>query len=258
MSQTKLMPTLFIGHGSPMNAIEDNEFAQAWRDAAQRLPKPKAVLCISAHWETHGPQVSATARPETIHDFYGFPPELGAVRYPAPGAPELAEQLCESLSAFGVSQDFERGLDHGAWSVLRRMYPAADVPVLQLSLDSAQPGDFHYRLGQALQGLRTQGVLVLGSGNIVHNLRLYDFYDQTPQDWAVVAEEAMGELILRHDHAALVDFHHLPNAGQAIPTPEHYLPLLYILGLRASDEPAQLFCRTVLGSLSMDCLAFGL
>ena len=258
MPPPALMPALFIGHGSPMNAIEDSEFSEAWAQAAGRFPKPKAVLCVSAHWETDGLLLNAVARPRTIHDFYGFPEELYAVRYPAPGAPELAEKILEALTGFSARPDNEWGLDHGAWSVLRRMYPQAGVPVLQLSLDSAQDVDFHYRIGRELGKLREQGVLVLGSGNIVHNLRLYNFYDDSPYPWATAFDGEIRRLVQAGQHQALAGYRALPGANMAIPTPEHYLPLLYVLGASRSGEQAELFCRKVLGSISMTCVAFGL
>jgi len=178
------MPVLFVGHGSPMNAIEDNEFARAWTEAGKDLPRPKAVLCVSAHWETAGTQVTAMDTPQTIYDFYGFPPELYAKTYPASGSPELAQRVIEMARPVEVVADLGRGLDHGAWSVLARLFPRADVPVVQLSLDHRLSPQAHYDLGRALQPLRTEGVLILGSGNIVHNLSLVVWAD-TAYDWAV-------------------------------------------------------------------------
>lgn len=258
MTRRKRMPAIFIGHGSPMNAIEDNEFSAAWREAALRFPKPEAVLCVSAHWETEGVRLTTAAHPGVIHDFYGFPPELYAVRYPALGSPELAARTAEALRGHDVGGYPERGLDHGAWSVLRRMYPDADVPVVQLSLNSARPGEFHYRAGRELRKLREQGILVLGSGNIVHNLRLYDFYDDTPYPWALDFDAEAVRDIMEHRHKALTAFRDRKVAGPAIPTPEHYLPLLYVLGAREEGEDARIFCRKTLVSLSMTSVAFGL
>lgn len=241
-----------------MNAIEDNEFAEAWVRIARQIPRPEAVLCISAYWESQGVQVSAAEHPHTIHDFYGFPDELFAARYPAPGAPELATEVAGLAKSAIVSKNYERGLDHGAWSVLRRMYPKADIPVVQLSLDSARDGSFHYELGRELKGLREKNVLVLGSGNIVHNLRLYDFYDQTSYPWAQAFEAEIVRLVEQRQYNALADFTELPDAGLAIPTPEHYLPLLYVLGMCDEDELPGIFCRRTLKALAMTSFAFEL
>ena len=258
MLEAKTMPALFIGHGSPMNAIEDNEFSRAWRETATRFPRPAAVLCISAHWETAGVRVNDQAHPRTIHDFYGFPDELFAVRYPAPGSAELTAGVVGLLDALPAAPDRSWGIDHGAWSVLRRMYPDADVPVVQLSLDSSRPGSFHYRTGQLLRPLRDQGVLILGSGNIVHNLGLYDFRDDTPYPWAESFDARIGELIAARRHGEIADYRNLgDDADLAIPTPEHYLPLLHVLGAAADEEP-EFFCRKILGSLSMTSVAFGM
>ncbi|HEY7873156.1 MAG TPA: 4,5-DOPA dioxygenase extradiol, partial [Rudaea sp.] len=178
------MPALFVGHGSPMNALEDNAFTRGWQDAARRISRPRAIVCISAHWETRGVYAGATPTPETIHDFYGFPKALFDVRYPAPGDPALALQIAQTVKSAKIHIDPGRGIDHGVWSVLRIMYPQADIPVLQLSLDTTQPGAFHHALGRDLAPLRDDGVLVMGSGNIVHNLRLFDFHATRPADWA--------------------------------------------------------------------------
>lgn len=259
MPEVTLTPALFIGHGSPMNAIEDNEFSREWREMAARFTKPKAVLCISAHWETDGVKVLAEPRPRTIHDFYGFPEELYAVRYPAPGRVELSARVVELLGEFSAAPDRTWGIDHGAWSVLRRMYPDADIPVVQLSLDSSQPGEFHYRIGKVLGALRREGVLLVGSGNIIHNLGLYDGDDETPLPWAVSFGDKIRGLIEKKDYGKIVDFPRLgADAELAIPTPEHFLPLLYILGAAAEEEDPAFFCRQILGSLSMTCVAFGL
>lgn len=238
------LPALFIGHGSPMNALEDNAFTRGWQDAARRIPKPRAVVCISAHWETRGVGVTATPAPQTIHDFYGFPQALFDVRYPAPGDPALAAQIAQMVKSAKVHPDTEWGLDHGAWSVLRIMYPQADIPVLQLSLDSAQPGAFHYALGQELAPLRDDGVLVVGSGNIVHNLRAYRWGQ--PQDaaaapayeWATAIEDRARELLLSGSYQPLIEYTSQlgAEARLAIPTPEHYLPLLYTMGAAGEDS----------------------
>ena len=253
------MPALFVGHGSPMNAIEDNAYRRAWAAAARAIPKPAAVLCVSAHWETAGVAVSGSVRPDTIHDFYGFPDALFAVEYPAPGDPALCRTIAALVKAAPVALDPDRGLDHGAWSVLSAMYPDADVPVVQLSLDTRRPAAFHYPLGRELAPLRDQGVLLLGSGNVVHNLGMLDFRRREGYDWAARFDQSVGERILARDHAALVDYGGLdPAAPLAIPTPEHYLPLLHVLALRGDREPAALFnTGTLMGSISMTSVAIG-
>lgn len=252
------MPALFVGHGSPMNALEDNAFTRGWQDAARRMPRPKAILCISAHWETHGVHVGATERPETIHDFYGFPQALFDVRYPAPGDPALARRIAQMTRDVKVHLDAGRGLDHGAWSVLRIMYPEADVPTLQLSLDTTQPGAFHDALARQLLPLRDDGVLILGSGNIVHNLREFSFRDPAPLDWAVRADAAIRARIERREHAALADWNGLgPDVLRGIGGPEHFVPLLYVLALQRPAETIRFFNTTVVGSISMTSLQIG-
>ena len=256
------MPALFIGHGSPMNAIEDNDFSREWRRLGPRLPRPRAILCVSAHWETRGIHVSAAAQPETIHDFYGFPKPLFDVRYPAPGSPALARRVAELLGGGPDPQrvhlDPGRGLDHGAWSVLRMLYPQADIPVVQLSLDSARPGPWHYALGQRLAALRDEGVLIVGSGDIIHNLRLFSFHDETAPDWALRFHTLSQRLIKNGDHQALADFTRLGGDAQlAIPTPEHYLPLLYVLGVQRAGERPAFFNDVVMSALSMTSFVVG-
>ncbi len=252
------MPFLFIGHGSPMNAIEDSEFSRAWTEVARSLPKPKAVLCVSAHWQTAGTRITAMEQPKTIHDFYGFPPALFAKRYPAPGSPELARLAQEMLRKSPVELNSEWGLDHGAWSVLCRMYPNADVPVVQLSLDERKPPAFHYQLGQDLEGLRRRGVLILGSGNIVHNLREV-VWEDTAYDWALDFDSKLKDLILAGDHKAIVDYSKLGPSGRlAVPTLEHYLPLLYVLGAQERADRVSFFVEKVtLGSMSMRSVRIG-
>jgi len=241
-----------------MNALEDNAFTRGWRDAARRIPKPRAIVCISAHWETRGAGITATSAPETIHDFYGFPQPLFDVRYPAPGDPALAAQIAQMVKSAKVHPVAEWGLDHGAWSVLRIMYPQADIPVLQLSLDSTQPGAFHYALGRELAPLRDDGVLILGSGNIVHNLRLFDFHATQPADWAARADRIIRARIDSGDHASLLEWNALgPDVARGIPTPEHYLPLLYVLAQRADGEPVRIFNATVISAISMTCVQIG-
>ena len=251
-------PALFIGHGSPMNALEDNAFTRGWREAAARLPTPRAILCVSAHWETHGIYAAATQQPETIHDFYGFPKALFDVRYPAPGEPTLAQRIAQMVQSATVHLDQGRGLDHGAWSVLQVMYPAANVPVLQLSLDMTLPPAAHYSLAQELAPLRDDGVLILGSGNVVHNLREFSFRDPRPLDWALRANVRVRNAIEARDHAALADWNSLgADVLRGIAGPEHFLPLLYVLAQQQADERARLFNDVVIGSISMTCVEVG-
>lgn len=252
------MPVLFVGHGNPMNAIERNEFYRGWQEIARRLPRPDAILCISAHWETHGAWVTAGANPQTIHDFYGFPKALFDVRYPAPGDPQLAERVTRLITSERVRQDPDRGLDHGTWTVLTAMYPAADIPVVQLSMDTSLPGSHHYAIGRELAPLRDEHVLILASGNIVHNLPLFSFHDPKPLDWAERCDLELRRRIANREHEALADFDSLgPDARLAVPTPEHYFPLLYALALRADDEPAEFFNARVVSSLSMTSVLIG-
>jgi len=247
------MPALFLGHGSPMNAIEENEFHRGIRELAQRLPRPKAVLCVSAHWETKGVRITASTRPETIHDFQGFPDALFAVRYPAPGDPLLARRIAEHLSDAKVRLDPDRGLDHGCWGVLRIMYPDADIPVVQLSLDTTSPPSFHFQLAKKLALLRYEGVLIAGSGNIVHNLRRIDFQRPSGFDWAVRFNDEVKKRILAGDDAALIAYQTLfAEAHLAVPSPEHFLPLLYVLAQRQPHDRIFFFNdKTVMGSISM-------
>jgi 4,5-DOPA dioxygenase extradiol len=257
MSNQK-MPALFIGHGSPMNAIEDNAFTRGWRETAARIPKPRAILCVSAHWQTRGVGVTSSARPRTIHDFYGFPQPLFDVRYAAPGDPGLAGQIAQMVKSGKVHLDPGYGLDHGTWSVLKVMYPDADIPVLQLSLDTTQPGDFHLRLGRELAPLRDAGVLVVGSGNIVHNLREFSFRDPAPLDWASRADAVVRARIEHEDHAALADWNSLgPDVLRGIGGPEHFVPLLYALAQREPGEPIRFFNDSVISAISMTSLQIG-
>jgi 4,5-DOPA dioxygenase extradiol len=251
------MPALLIGHGSPMNAIEDNEFAQAWTELGQSIPKPKAILCISAHWQTIGTAVTAMERPQTIHDFSGFPQTLFDVQYPAPGSPELAALVQQTIRSTPVQLDHKWGLDHGTWSVLCRMFPAADIPVVQLSLDQHKAPEFHYELGKELRALRRQGVLIVGSGNIVHNLRMIAWADQA-HDWAVEFDERIKQAILAGDHQAVINFDRMGELARlAVPTDEHFLPLLYVLACQ-EDEPISFFAEKVtLGAISMRSVRVG-
>jgi len=252
------MPVLFVGHGNSMNAIERNEFFRSWQELGRRLPRPKAVLCVSAHWETRGICVTATGKPETIHDFYGFPKALFDVQYPAPGDPRLARRVAQLVSTLNVELDPGRGLDHGAWSVLIAMYPAADVPIVQLSLDTSQPGIFHYALARELAPLRDEGILVMASGNMVHNLRLFSFHDQRPAPWAAACDATLRERILARDHESLMDYDRLgPDSRLAVPTPEHYYPMLYALALQEAAEQASFFNERVISAISMTSVLIG-
>jgi 4,5-DOPA dioxygenase extradiol len=252
---TTTMPVLFLGHGSPMNAIEDNAWHRSWAALGQRLPRPKAILVVSAHWEARGIRVTAAAAPTTIHDFGGFPPALHAVQYPAPGSPALAQRVKELITTHEVQLDAERGLDHGVWGVVAPMYPQADIPVLQLSIDTAEPGSYHYAIGQQLAPLREEGVLIVASGDIVHNLRLFQFHATEPYPWAAQFQNTVNRLIEQGEHQALCDYLELgPAARQAIPTPEHYFPLLYALALQRPDDKVQIFNDDTIASLSMTSL----
>lgn len=234
-------PALFLGHGNPLHALGDNRWTRAWRALGARLPRPRAVLCVSAHWYVAGAAVTAAERPRTLHDFAGFPPELFAVQYPAPGDPALARRAVELLAPEPVALDLSWGFDHGAWAVLRHLFPDADVPVLELALDARRPPHFHYELGRRLAPLRDDGVLVLGSGNVVHNLRQMSWTpDAPPHDWATRFEARVREFVLAGDHDALIEYQHLgDDAALAVPTPEHYLPLLYVLGAGGTGVPVQ-------------------
>jgi 4,5-DOPA dioxygenase extradiol len=249
------MPALFVGHGSPMNAIEDNAFRRGWQSVAKSLPRPNAILCISAHWETAGVRVTSSPWPETIHDFFGFPDALFAVRYEAPGSPELAAEIVSLLSESEdpVRPDPDRGLDHGAWSVLSAMYPEADVPVVQLSLNARRPPEWHGALGRRLAALRNRGVLVFGSGNVVHNLAAIDFGRKNGYDWAIRFDVEIARRILDDDREGLFRYPDLgQDADRAVPTPEHYLPMLYAAAVRDPGEPVDFFNRAVImGSISM-------
>lgn len=254
MDQAARMPALFIGHGSPMNAIDDTAWSQAWRGLGAQLSRPEAILVISAHWMTPGVGVTAMAQPQTIHDFGGFPDALFAMQYPAPGSPELARRVQSLLAPQAVNLDQSWGLDHGAWSILVHLFPDADIPVVQLSLDLSRPNLFHYELGRCLRPLRDEGVLILASGNVVHNLRLIQWQDTQPSPaWSSRVEQRVQACLNARDHAALIDYPNLdPQALLAIPTPEHYLPLLYIAGLQEDEETVSFPVRGIdLGTISM-------
>lgn len=256
-SKTEKMPVLFLGHGSPMNAIEENEFVSGFRKVGREITKPNAILCISAHWETRGTFVTAMQNPPTIHDFGGFPQELFDVQYPAKGSPELANETKALVKKTNIGLDEKWGLDHGAWSVIKHLYPEADVPVIQMSLDYFQTPQYHYELAQELKALREKGVLIVGSGNMVHNLGMIRWdkmqADNFALDWAAEASEKMKQFILNDDHLSLIHYHKQGRAFQlSIPSPEHYLPLLYTLALKEKKEQVSLFNdKAVAGSLTM-------
>ncbi|MEO6338565.1 MAG: 4,5-DOPA dioxygenase extradiol [Caulobacteraceae bacterium] len=254
------MPALFIGHGTPMNALEDNDYTRIWRDLGRRLPRPKAILAVSAHWETRGTAVTAAAMPSTIHDFGGFPQALFDVQYPAPGSMELVERVKALLGPTPVGSAQDWGLDHGAWSVLVHMYPDADVPVVQLSLDMTLSGEAHFELAAKLRPLRDEGVLILGTGNIVHNLRAMDRSDTLPPyDWAVRFDTAIKTALVDHDYASILAPGRFGQDAQlSIQGPEHYIPLIYVIAQQADGEPLRLFSeRLCLRSCSMTSVIVG-
>ena len=256
------MPALFIGHGSPMNGIRENEFSKAWAEVAKSMAMPSAVLVVSAHWLTNGSHVTAMDFPKTIHDFGGFPPELYEVEYPAPGSPDLAKQIQKEIRTVDIELDHEWGLDHGAWTVVRHMFPEADVPVLQLSIDYHKPAQYHYNLALQLANLRKKGVLIIGSGNMVHNLRKVDWKNIDTNfgyDWAEEMNTKFIEIINKKEHSKLFSIEDFGEAGKlAVPTPDHYYPLLYSLALQDQKEDVQIFNNhCVAGSLSMTSVKIG-
>lgn len=262
LGKTTKMPVLFLGHGSPMNAIEENEFVQGFKNIANEISKPKAILCISAHWETKGTFITAMQNPPTIHDFSGFPKELFEVQYPASGNPELAKQTKELITKTEVGLDENWGLDHGTWSVVKHLYPKADVPIIQLSLDYTQNPQFHYDLAKQLKPLRERGVLIIGSGNIVHNLGKVEWRrlnETFGYDWAIEANEKIKKYILDGNHKDLINFRSQGKAFDlAIPTPEHFLPLLYALALKENIDPVKIFNdKPVAGALTMTSFKIG-
>lgn len=263
LPNTAKMPVLFLGHGSPMNAIEENEFVAGFRNIAKTIPTPTAILCISAHWFTKGTKVTAMEMPQTIHDFGGFPKELFDVQYPAKGSPELAKLTKELILPTEVELDHDWGLDHGAWSVIKHLYPEANIPVIQMSIDYSLTVQAHFDMAQKLQSLRNKGILIIGSGNIVHNLRMVDWAnfdkDNYGFDWAIEAREKINKNIIDGDFADLINYQKQGKAFDlAIPTPDHYLPLLYTLGLKNESENIQLFNDKLLaGSLSMTSVKIG-
>lgn len=257
------MPVLFIGHGSPMNGIEDNEFSRRWTNMAKEIPEPAAVLVVSAHWFTKGTLITAMDFPKTIHDFGGFPKALFDVQYNAPGSPSLALETAALIKSAHVEQDHDWGLDHGTWTVVRHMYPTANMPVLQLSIDYTKPPQYHYELAKELYSLRKKGVLIIGSGNMIHNLGMVAWNKINEPgygfDWALKLNEKFKYLITNGDHQPLINYESLGQEGRlAIPTPEHYLPLLYSIGLKGNKDNTSFFNdKAVGGSLTMTSVKFG-
>jgi len=264
--KNRRMPAIFVGHGSPLNAVEDNEFSRRWRQVGESLPRPRAVLCVSAHWQTWGTLVTAMEEPRTIHDFGGFPPELYQAEFTAPGSTWLAGEVRNSIGGTKVGFDLDWGLDHGCWSVLNRMFPAADLPVVQLSLDYTRSPREHYAIGRELAGLRDKGILIVGSGNMVHNLGLVeiqgglrDFNRPFGFAWAIEANNLFKKLIDEERHQELIDYQALGEAARlAVPTPEHFLPLLYVLAVKQRGEKVAYFNdKPLAGSLTMTSLIIG-
>ena len=256
-------PVLFIGHGSPMNGIEDNEFSRTWAKFGNEIPKPKAVLVISAHWLTKGTQITAMSNPRTIHDFGGFPQALFEVQYPAPGDSILAEETSKLITSTSVGLNHDWGLDHGTWSVVKHMYPNADIPVLQLSIDYNKPPQYHFDLAKQLKSLRKKGVLIIGSGNMVHNLRMIDWNKMQETnygfDWAIEMNTIFKEKIGNNDFNSLIEYEKLNAAAKlAIPTPDHYYPLLYAMALQENNDEIEFFNdKLVGGSLNMTSVKWG-
>lgn len=263
LPSSERMPVLFLGHGSPMNAIEENEFVKGFRNVAVKLPKPKAILCISAHWYTRGTKVTAMEMPRTIHDFGGFPQALFDVKYPAKGSPTLAKETADILKPLEVELDENWGLDHGAWTVIKHLYPNADVPVIQMSIDYTKSPTYHFELAAKLNELRDKGIMIIGSGNIVHNLGLADFAnlnkDNYGFDWAIEVRSKVNNWLVDGNFKSIVEYDKQGKAFHlAIPTPEHYLPLIYTLGLKSKKDDLSMFNDKMLaGSLSMTSVRIG-
>jgi len=261
MKDTPVMPILFLGHGSPMNAIEDNEFSREWKALSGLLPVPTAIVSISAHWETRGTFVTTNPNPETIHDFYGFPRQLYEQEYPAKGSPQLAQEIINSVNSVIIGEDTQWGLDHGTWSVLKYIYPKADIPVIQISLNHYKDAWWHFDLARELAFLRRKGILVIGSGNMIHNLRIIkvkddDFNAEYGYNWAFELNEILKRKITERDMPSLIDYQSLhKDAMLAVPTPEHYLPMLYVLGMMRDNEEISIFNdKVIAGSLNMTSL----
>lgn len=259
----KLQPVFFIGHGSPMNGIEDNIFSNQWKEIGKKIEMPSAVLVISAHWLTTGTRVTAMQEPKTIHDFGGFPQALFEVQYPAPGSPFLAEETAKLITSTHVGLDHDWGLDHGTWTVVRHMFPEANIPVLQLSIDYYKPASYHYNLAKQLYELRKRGVMIIGSGNMIHNLRMLDWKNMSGSgfgfDWAMELNQIFKNKIQARDHKALIDYENLSKAATlAIPTPDHYYPMIYALALQSDKEEVNIFNDDYVGgSLSMTSFRIG-
>lgn len=252
------MPVLFVGHGNPMNAITDNAYHKSWQELGKKLTPPKAILCVSAHWLTRGTFVTMSEHPETIHDFGGFPDELFRQQYPVPGAVDFAKMTIDQVKYTTVHEDFQWGLDHGTWSVIKPMFPEAKIPVFQLSIDFTKPMQYHYDLAKELAFLRSKGVLIIGSGNIVHNLGMIKWDGGTPFDWAVEFDTFSKNMIETNNAQALIDYEKQGKAAlMAVPTTDHYIPLIYAMGLRDKSDSLQFFNDTLdMGSLSMRSVIF--
>jgi 4,5-DOPA dioxygenase extradiol len=236
---SEILPAIFFGHGNPMNAVLNNSYTEGWRRIGTETPRPRAIVSISAHWFVPETGVTISTAPKTIHDFGGFPRELYQVRYPAPGDPDLARRVQKLLAPLPVALDNSWGLDHGTWSVLRHVYPDADIPIVQLSIDETQPASFHFEVGSKLAPLRDEGILIVGSGNLVHNLHTYAWgrHVPDPYDWAVRFETEAKHVMIAGEYQPLIDYEKLgPDAMLSIPTPDHYLPLLYVIATRQSGE----------------------
>jgi 4,5-DOPA dioxygenase extradiol len=260
---TERMPLLFIGHGSPLFTLGDNYYTESWKKLGRDLPRPEAVVCISAHWQTAGTYVTAMPKPQTIHDFGGFPPALYDIRYEAPGDPDLAGVISNAVTGSVISPDQSWGLDHGAWTVIRHIYPDAEVPVIEISLDYHKSPKYHYELGKELSFLRDRGILIIGSGNLVHNLSKVAWdhanEDEFGYDWALKANDIFRRLILDRDHGSLIDYNLLGSVVRmAVPSPDHFLPLLYVLGMQQEGEEIKVFTdKAVMGSLTMTSVMIG-
>lgn len=258
--EDETMPTLFVGHGSPMNAIEDNEFSARWRQMGTEITKPKAVVCVSAHWLTRGSQVTAMNNPRTIHDFGGFPKALFDAQYPAPGSPELATDIVDLMKTTNVHLDHEWGLDHGTWSIVKQMYPDANIPVLQFSIDYTKPAQYHFELAKQLLALRKKGVLIIGSGNMVHNLGILDWRNPNSGfDWAIEMNEKFKSAIENGDNQALIQYEKFGSAAKlAIPSIDHYFPLLYVMALKEKNDKISFFNdKATMGSITMTSVKIG-
>lgn len=247
-----MMPVLFIGHGSPQNALEENEYTLQWKNIAQQFPTPQAILCISAHWLTTGTALTAMSHPRTIHDFYGFSPQLYQFRYPAPGSPSLAQKIKESIKTTPLQLDYDWGLDHGTWSIMHHMYPQATIPIIQLSIDSTITLLQMFQLGKELLPLRLQKILIIGSGNIVHNLST--MHSTSSYSWAIDFDNFVKKNVTLQDHSSLLNYTSVNSASKAHPSPDHYFPLLYCLGATSSDHPTFFNEKIVSGSISMRCI----